>query len=611
VSFRIDADGSTPLAPVVDPGRLAEELARNPRAAAQALAKYRAETSLIDFTRLCWKVIEPGNPLRVGWAMCAIAEHLEAVSKGQIRNLLINVPPGFSKSLLTNVFWPAWEWGPQDRADLRYISWSYAEHLSKRDNERCRDLIKHPLYQALWGDRFKLKADAKEKINYKTDKLGFRLASSIKGVGTGERGDRLILDDPHSVEGGDSDADREHTLSWFAGTMTTRVRNANPQREFVDGVWVNPSSTVIIMQRVHRRDISGLIIDQGFPFEHLLIEMEYEGAAHPRRSHTGWRPSSIGYVDPRAARVAAITSELEKRHEEFERTQSTFRVASDATLETAERVASDEERERTWWHVFGETWGKVALDRASLADPVRFTRAATEEAKDRLRHKRGSNAVASQFRQWPHEGTGMLFRREDFRFCGPGDDVETLPPPGRDDCRGWDLAASDNAGADATATVKLRMDADGRIFVLHAEAVRKSPAGVEDYIRDTLRGDGVDVVQSFPQDPGSAGKHVVNFIARKIAHGHKFRSSPEFKKKTVRAEPIASQVQTPHRNVYIVRGAWNAAFISELEEFPHGLHDDLVDAVARAYDALLQASPIGEMVAPKLFIAEDPTTASF
>jgi predicted phage terminase large subunit-like protein len=609
VTFRLDGDAPPPA--VVDPERAAAALMGNPRAAAQALAKYQAESSLINFARLCWKIVEPANPLRVGWAMCAIAEHLEAVSKGQIQNLLINVPPGFSKSLLTNVFWPAWEWGPLDRADLRYISWSYAEHLTKRDNEKGRDLIKHPLYQALWGDRFKLKADSKEKVNYKTDRLGFRLASSIKGVGTGERGDRLILDDPHSVEGGDSDADREKTLNWFTGTMTTRVRNANPYREFVDGVWVNPSTTVIIMQRVHRRDVSGLILDNDFPFEHLLIEMEYEGASHPARARTGWRPSSIGYVDPRAAQVAAITAELETRHEAHERTMASFRVSGDAVLETAEQVASAEEQERAWWHAWGELWGKVALDRASLADPTRFSRAATDGAKDKLRHKSGSNAVASQYRQWPHEGSGLLFRREDFRFCGPGDEIETVPDAGRDDCRGWDLAASDNSGADATATVKLRMDAHGRIFVLHADSVRKSPAGVEDYIRDTLRADGQDVIQSFPQDPGSAGKHMVNFIARKIAHGHRFRSSPEFKKKAVRAEPFASQVQVPHRNVYIVRGAWNAKFIGELEEFPHGLHDDFVDAVARAYDALLQSTEHAEPVAPKLFTEDDPTTKSF
>src|SRR5262245_51373341 len=95
-----------------DPEALVSSIIRSKRAHAQAWVKERAERRLIDFVRLMWKVLEPGNPLRTGWVMEAICEHLEAVSRGQIRNLLINCPPGMSKSLLTSVFWPAWEWGP-------------------------------------------------------------------------------------------------------------------------------------------------------------------------------------------------------------------------------------------------------------------------------------------------------------------------------------------------------------------------------------------------------------------------------------------------------------------------------------------------------------------
>ena len=587
-----------PDGPMVnDPERALAAIMRNPRAAAQALAKYRAENKLIDFIKLTWKVLEPGNPLRVGWAMEAICDHLQAVSTGQIRNLLINVPPGFSKSLCTGVFWPAWEWGPCSRPDLRIISWSYASHLTERDNEKCRDLIRHPLYQALWGDRFKLKTDSNAKMNFKTDKLGFRLASSIGGVGTGERGDRLILDDPHSVDGADSEADREGTISWFGGTMTTRVRNANKYPEVIDGMLVEPSKTVIIMQRVHRKDISGVIIDQGLDFEHLLIEQEFEGDAHPRRSMVGWRKSSIGYVDPRYKLV-----------EEIEASRALFRIADDEVLEGIV-IGPD------WWNDFRDVWARIALDMVSLADRARFSRPTVEEDKGKLRLKRGSNAVASQYRQWPFEGTGLLFKREWFKFVGPGDSegknggLEEVPLPGRDDCRGWDLAASDTSGADATATVRLRMDQMGRLIVMHAGAIRKTPGGVEDYITQTLTADGRSVIQSFPQDPGSAGKHVVNFIARKLAQGHRFRSSPEFKKKATRAEPFASQVE--HRNVYLVRGPWNEAFINELVEFPFGLHDDFIDACSRAYDALLQTHAIAEIIAPKLFTATDPTIPTF
>ena len=79
-----------------------------------ALDREWAERKLRRFVELVWNVLEPNRPFVSGWAVEAICEHLEAVTAGQIRRLLINVPPGFMKSLSTDVFWPAWEWGPKN-----------------------------------------------------------------------------------------------------------------------------------------------------------------------------------------------------------------------------------------------------------------------------------------------------------------------------------------------------------------------------------------------------------------------------------------------------------------------------------------------------------------
>ena len=70
--------------------------------------------SLAAFARQAWHVLEPAAPLKWGWCLDAICEHLEAVTNGDINRLLMNVPPGSAKSLLTGVFWPAWEWGPRN-----------------------------------------------------------------------------------------------------------------------------------------------------------------------------------------------------------------------------------------------------------------------------------------------------------------------------------------------------------------------------------------------------------------------------------------------------------------------------------------------------------------
>lgn len=145
---------------------------------------------LIAFVRYFWKVLEPETPFTDGWVLHAICEHLEAVTFGDINRLLINVSPGSMKSLLTSVFWPAWEWGAMNKAHLRYVAFSYSATLTERDNNRFTSLITSPEYQALYGDRVQVVKTGEKRVS--NTKKGWKLASSIGGVGTGERGDRII-----------------------------------------------------------------------------------------------------------------------------------------------------------------------------------------------------------------------------------------------------------------------------------------------------------------------------------------------------------------------------------------------------------------------------------
>ena len=240
-----------------------------------------AEDSLWSFVKLMWPVLEPGRDLAEGWAVHAICEHLEAVTKGDLTRLLINVPPGSMKSLLTNVFWPAWEWGPRNMPSTRYVSASYAHSLTIRDNRRCRLLIESKEYQALWGDRFQLTGDQNAKEKYENSERGFRIATSVRGTATGERGDRFIIDDPHNVKEGESDTKREEAQMWFSEVVPTRVND------------LETSARIVIMQRVHETDISGHILKHNdeLGYEVLMIPMEFE----PERKCV----TSIGWEDPR------------------------------------------------------------------------------------------------------------------------------------------------------------------------------------------------------------------------------------------------------------------------------------------------------------------------
>jgi predicted phage terminase large subunit-like protein len=234
-----------------------------------------ATRSLREFVRQSWHIIEPSTPFVPGWHIDAIIDHLEAVSFGHIRNLLINVPPRHMKSLLVSVLWPAWEWTRWP--ERRWLFSSYAATLSIRDSVKCRRLIESPWYRARWGHVFVLTGDQNAKTRFDNNRSGYRLSTSVGGAVTGEGGDRIVCDDPHNVADVASDAMRNSAIEWWDVAMSTRVNDPKT------------SAMVIVMQRCHQRDLSGHLLEKG-NFEHLCLPAEYEGPG---------RVTSIGFSDPR------------------------------------------------------------------------------------------------------------------------------------------------------------------------------------------------------------------------------------------------------------------------------------------------------------------------
>lgn len=216
-------------------------------------------------------------PLTMGWAIEAMCEHLEAVSNGDLNRLVMNVPPGMMKSLLTCVFWPAWEWGPLERPSLRYMGASYERDLAIRDARKMRILVESDWYQERWP--VKMAGDQNEKMKFENAHTGLRLARPSTSL-TGERVHRLILDDPHSVTTAESDVEREKTVLTF--------------REAAQNRMVDPinSAIIVIMQRLHEGDVSGWLLENAKDvYEFLILPMRFE---EDRRCTT-----SIGFTDPR------------------------------------------------------------------------------------------------------------------------------------------------------------------------------------------------------------------------------------------------------------------------------------------------------------------------
>lgn len=239
------------------------------------ISRRNCRRSFAAFVKEAWHVVEPARELKWGWALDAICEHLEYVHRGDILRLLMNVPPGSMKSLLTNVFFPAWEWGPMDRQDLRYMGTAHKQDLAIRDNVKCRRLITSQWFQERWS--VKLTSDQNAKTKFENEKLGFRECMAFESM-TGSRGDRVTLDDPHSVNDAKSDTELENARFTFTEALPTRVND-------------DLSAIIVIMQRLSQKDVSGVILDMGLPYVHLLLPMEFE----PGRRCT----TITGFRDPR------------------------------------------------------------------------------------------------------------------------------------------------------------------------------------------------------------------------------------------------------------------------------------------------------------------------
>jgi predicted phage terminase large subunit-like protein len=236
-----------------------------------------AEQSLEDFIELGWRYIDPADYIG-NWHIGAIAEHLEAVASGQCRHLIIMMPPRHMKSLSVSVAFPAWVWAQKKRSALTgpgvgFLSTSYAQGLSVRDNLKCRRLIDSPWYQRGWGDRFQLTSDQNTKIRFENNRGGYRIASSVEGTATGDGGDIIIIDDAISAKDALSPTVRAAANEWFDGTMSTRLNDPKT------------GAYIIVMQRLHEGDLVGHVLEQakqegGDEWTVLCLPARYE-REHP------------------------------------------------------------------------------------------------------------------------------------------------------------------------------------------------------------------------------------------------------------------------------------------------------------------------------------------
>ena len=245
----------------------------------------RVKASFSEFVKEFWDQVVPEAPLVWMPHIEAICDHLQAVSEGRIKELLVNVPPGSGKSVIVSVLWTAWEWLWNPGLQVQYAS--YSSGLSERDSLRTRELVESEEYQALVDGAWALKGIPYHLDEFWTTAGGWRRTTTIKGVGTGFRGHRTVVDDPHNVSERATEAEYLGVASWWDHRMSNRFHD------------LDTAQMVIIMQRVHELDLSGHCLAQG-TYEHLCLPAEYDPDLHCTTSigFSDWRTEPGELLNP-------------------------------------------------------------------------------------------------------------------------------------------------------------------------------------------------------------------------------------------------------------------------------------------------------------------------
>ena len=207
----------------------------------------------------CWHLLEPGARYLPNWHIDAIGEHLEAINRKQIQRFICNMPPGMMKSTTISVVFPAWEWGPRKMPWLRHFSTTYEASYARRDSRKQRDLVETEWYRQLYPE-IVLEKRAEEAFTntYK----GYRMAVPMARMTAG-RGNRFMVDDPHSLDGAESETERDKNIRRFLESGSSRL---NDQAN---------DCIMVIMQRLHPDDLCGKIEEMGLPYVRLVLPMEY------------------------------------------------------------------------------------------------------------------------------------------------------------------------------------------------------------------------------------------------------------------------------------------------------------------------------------------------
>lgn len=203
---------------------------------------------LIAFTERCFNELMPAKEYLHNWHLEAIAYHLEQIASGEIKRLVITLPPRSLKSLIASVAFPAWLLGHDPHR--RIISATYGRALATDHANQFRRVTKSYWYQALFpAMRVDPRKDTEEEVQ--TSVGGYRLTATVGGALTGRGGSTIIIDDAMKAADAQSEVARRNVNSWFDETLLSRLDDKRND------------AIIIVMQRLHVDDLVGHVLRSG------------------------------------------------------------------------------------------------------------------------------------------------------------------------------------------------------------------------------------------------------------------------------------------------------------------------------------------------------------
>lgn len=496
--------------------------------------KLDLENRLIDFVEAGWPAIDSAE-YQKSWAVDALCEHLEAVTFGHIRRLLVNFPPRCTKTTVASICWPAWAWARRQRTfwsgpSVKFLCASYNNALALEHSNKTRRLIASGWFNSRWGQQVQILDDQNSKVQFDNSAGGSRVSTSVSGTLLGLGGDIINIDDPHNTKEIESQVERETAINFYKEISSTRLNHPKL------------SAIVVTMQRLHEDDVSGYIQSQDDyenNWTHLMLPMRHDERRHcvtVLKFDEGGQPEQT-FEDPRIEEGELMWPERFGEREVSALESSLGPYMASGRLQQRPTPKTGSIFDRDWWELWEDKGGKFP--------PFEYLVASLDSAfTEKEENDPSGLTVWGVFRNAEDKRRIMLVHawRKHLQFHG--------------------------------ANIDRRQ---GETEMAYRR--RASPTwGLVEWTADTCRRFKVDRLLIEAKASGiSAGQELQRLHGRE---GWAIQLCPVKGDKVARA--LACQATFSQGMVYAPERDWSEMTISEMEMFPKGRYKDLTDSTTQA-----------------------------